>query len=179
MFLSHKPPKDLLPPVVDFDALFIPDGPKAIGQIAPMLAYNDVNNVPLMGTNLWDTPQIIARGTKFVENALFVDNFFSEDSSPTMKRFTTEFEGLFNYVPDVFEAQGYDSALLVSQILRNGNYGLTRSLFKDRLAQASVPMGATGPLKMNSQREVEKSLVPLTIQTSKIVKFETGRGALQ
>ena len=90
-----KPPKDLLPPIVDFDALFIPDGPKAIGQIAPMLAYNDVNNVPLMvETNLWDTPQIIARGTKFVENALFVDDFFSEDSSPkSMKRFTAEFPG--------------------------------------------------------------------------------------
>ena len=68
---------------------------------------------------------------------------------------------------------------LCRKFLKNSNYGLTRSLLKDKLAQASVPMGATGSLKMNLQREVEKSLVPLTIQTSKIVKFETGRGALQ
>jgi len=174
-----KPPKDILPPVVDFDALFIPDGPKAIGQIAPMLAYNDVNNVPLLGTNLWDTPQIVARAAKFVENALFVDDFFSQDPSPAMHRFSSEFQSLFNYTPDVFEAQGYDSALLVSQVLKNSSYSLTRAILKDKLAQASVPMGSSGPLKMTAQREVEKSLVPLTIQAGKIVKFETVRGALR
>lgn len=174
-----KPPKDLLPPIVDFDAIFIADSPKAVGQIAPMLAYNDVTTVPLLGTNLWDTPQIVSRGGKFVENALFVDDFFSEDPSPTMRRFSSDFQAQFGYVPDVFEAQGYDTALLISQVLKNNGYGLTRSLLKDKLAQASVSSGSSGPLKMTPQREVEKSLVPLTIQGSKIVKFETGRGTAQ
>ena len=36
------PPKDLFAPVVDFDAIFVPDDIRAIGQIAPMLAYHDI-----------------------------------------------------------------------------------------------------------------------------------------
>jgi ABC-type branched-subunit amino acid transport system substrate-binding protein len=174
-----KLPKDLLPPVIDFDALFIPDGPKAVGQIGPMLAYNDVNNIPLLGTNLWDTPQIVARGDKFVENAIFVDDFSTQDQGSPIKKFNSDFQAQFGYTPDVFEAQGYDSALLVSQVLKVNGFTLTRTLLKDRLAVASAPSGATGPLKMNPQREIEKSLVPLTVQSSKIVKFETGRGTVQ
>ncbi len=168
-----KPPKDILPPIVDFDAIFIADSPKAVGQIAPMLAYNDVNNVPLLGTNLWDTPQIISRGGKFVENALFVDDFFSTDPNPALHKFTTEFQTQFGYMPDIFESQGYDTAVLISQVLKDSGYNLTRSLLRDRLAQAAVSNGSLGALKMNRQREVEKSLVPLTVQGSKIVKFET------
>jgi outer membrane PBP1 activator LpoA protein len=75
----NSPPDDLLPPVVDFDALFVPDSPKALGQIAPMLAYQGVTNVRLLGTNIWNTSEFVRRGQKNVENALFVDNNFTND----------------------------------------------------------------------------------------------------
>ena len=51
------PPETLLPPIIGFDAIFIPDDLKALGQIAPMLAFNDVNTVTLLGTNLWNSPE--------------------------------------------------------------------------------------------------------------------------
>ena len=42
-------PKDLLAPIVQFEALFIPDSTKALGQIAPTLAYHDIENISLLG----------------------------------------------------------------------------------------------------------------------------------
>lgn len=169
----EKPPKDLLPPVVDFDAVFIPDSPKAIGQIGPMLAYNDVENIPLIGTNLWNTPQIVTRGGKFVENSLFIDGFFAEDPNPQMKKFSGEFQSIFGYKPDVFEAQGYDSAQLLYQVIRSYNFSINRVSLRDRLATAINIPGATGPLKISPQREVEKSLIPLTVTKGRIVKVGT------
>ena len=176
---QEKIPKDLLPPIIDFDAIFIPDDPKTVGQIAAMLAYNDVNKMPLLGTDLWDNPQIVVRGEKHVENSLFVDSFFNSDESPTMKKFTSDFQSKFGYAPGVFEAQGYDSARLLADILKNYNYSISRTGLRDKLAETSNVVGATGPLRMSPLREVEKSLVPLTVLNGKIVKFITNGGTPQ
>ncbi len=72
-------PENVLPPIVDFEALFIPDKASAVGQIAPMLAYNDINNVRLLGTNVWNSKALLERANKFVENAIFVDILMSTD----------------------------------------------------------------------------------------------------
>jgi branched-chain amino acid transport system substrate-binding protein len=174
-----KLPKDILPPIVDFDAIFIPDSPKAVGQIAAMLAYNDVNQIPLIGTNLWNTPQIVARGSKFVENSLFVDDYFGDDQSPAMKRFVSDFQTQFQYKPDVFEAQGFDSALLMAKVLQSYDYNINRVGLRDRLAVVSNVQGATGPIRMSLQKEVEKLLIPLTVLNGQVVKLDTSGGAAQ
>ncbi|MDZ4677239.1 MAG: penicillin-binding protein activator [Oligoflexia bacterium] len=175
----EKPPKDLLPPAIDFDAIFIPDSPKTVGQVAAMLAYNDVNKIPLLGTNLWNSPQFIERGGKFIENSLFIDDYFQADLSPFMKRFTTDFNSQFGYKPDVFEAQGYDAASLLDNVLKGMGYSTTRVALRDRLLSATGVNGATGPLKMSYLREVEKSLIPLTVIKGQIVKSDNTVGAAQ
>ncbi len=167
----EKPPKDLVPPVVDFDAIFIPDSPKALGQIAPMLAYNDVNGIPLLGTNIWNTPQTIERASKFVENSVFVDEFFSNDAGPAMKKFTLEFQTLFGYKPDVFETQGFDSLAVVVKALQSGSIS-TRKAMRDALAATSKVPGAIGYLSVNPARDIEKNLLSLTIQKGQIVKAD-------
>ncbi len=171
--LHDKLPKELLPPVVDFDAIFIPDTPDSIGQIAPMLAYNDVDKIPLLGTNIWNAPKILEKGGKYVENSIFIDDYFSEDQSPSMKKYSSEFQSQFSYKPSVFEAQGYDAAVLISQVLRNYNFSVTRKTLRESLVNASNVQGATGLIRMTPQREVEKSLVPLTINKGQIVKLDT------
>ncbi len=57
-----KAPRLDLPPVVDFDALFIPEEPKQVAQIASSLAYYDVTGVPLLGTTEWNNDQLFKRG---------------------------------------------------------------------------------------------------------------------
>ena len=107
------------------------------------------------------------RGEKHVENSLFIDSFFTGDNSLAMKKFTNDFQARFGYAPGVFEAQGYDSARLLSDILKSYNYSISRTGLRDRLAGASNIEGATGPLRMSPLREVEKSLVPLTVLNGK------------
>jgi len=162
---------DLLPPIVDFDALFIADSPKAVGQIAPMLAYNDVEHLPLLGTNIWNTPQLVERGAKYVEGALFVDSYFTDEPRPSLKKFIENFQNIYGYTPDVFEAQGYDTATIVQQALKRGNYNSSRQSFQHELEAISNVDGSTGPLSVSPHREVEKSLMTLTVHNGKIVKW--------
>ena len=112
-----------------------------------MLAFNDIDKMPLLGTDLWDNPQIVVRGEKHVENALFMDSFFTADESPEMKKFTQDFQAQFGYSPGVFEDQGYDSALLLADVLKSYNYSISRSGLRERLAGLSNVEGATGPSK--------------------------------
>ena len=49
-------------PVVDFQALFIPDDYRSILMIAPQVAFFDVTDLTLLGTNLWNSPVLLKGG---------------------------------------------------------------------------------------------------------------------
>ncbi len=168
---KEKSPKDILPPIVDFDAIFIPDSPKALGQIAPMLSYNDVDKIPLIGTNLWNTSQTLDRAAKFVDHSLFIDEFFTQDTSSTTKKFTADFQNQFGYSPDVFEIQGFDSAQILISVLQTSSIS-SRNSMRENLARASRVPGALGFLNMTQSRDIEKNLIPLTVRNGQIVKAD-------
>ncbi|HWU42770.1 MAG TPA: penicillin-binding protein activator, partial [Bdellovibrio sp.] len=82
----------ILPPITDFDGIFIPDSAKSLGQIAAMLAFNDVRGVKLLGTNLWNTSATAKRAGNFVNNLMFVDSL--APSSQEHSRFLSEYKSL-------------------------------------------------------------------------------------
>lgn len=165
----NAPPDDLLPPVVDFDALFVPDSPKAMGQIAPMLAYQNVSNIRLLGTNIWNTPELIRRGQKNIENAVFVDSNVGNDPVFKSSRFFQEFKQTFGEEPGLFEAQGYETALLLRQLIERGER--TRVGLATALAGIRQYQGVAGPMSMNAQRELVRPLKPLMVKEGSIVNW--------
>ncbi len=167
---SKPPPfEELLRPVVNFEALFIPDSTKALGQIAPMLLYNDVENVKLLGTNLWNTNDVAQRGQKLAEDSLFVDSFVSNDPRFTNSEFVANFKSAFGaeVPPGVFEVQGYDSGLLLRQIIAGGEN--SRVGVAQRLSAVENFSGALGPLTVNENREIRRPVVGLTVTEGQIL----------
>ncbi len=162
----QNPPEDLLPPIVDFQAIFIPDGTRALGQIAPMLAYSEVSNVRLIGTNIWNHPDLIKRGEKFIENALFVDSVLESDENFRSSHFFKNYKEVFGSEPGIFEVQAFDSALLLRQLLDSGVQSRERLI--DALGRARNFYGALGPLTVNEKREFLRPLVALTVQEGQI-----------
>jgi hypothetical protein len=65
--------ENILDPVVDFDAVFIPDSAKAAGQIAAMFAFNDVGRLKYLGPNLWNTSDLGRRFGNYAEQIIFAD----------------------------------------------------------------------------------------------------------
>lgn len=164
----NKPPSDLLKPIVDFEAIFIPDTPRAAGQIAPTLAYNSINikDLTLIGTNLWNHDEFLQRGDRFVEGALFVDSFLQTDPSFLRSKFYQDFNQTFGYAPGIFEVQAYDSALVIRHLLERGLR--SRSDLLERLTQVDSFEGALGPIAASPSREFQRPLVALTVAEKKI-----------
>jgi len=166
----QKPPVGLLPPVVDFDAIFIPDGPKAIGQIAPMLAYNDIRDVYLIGTNIWNTREFLRRGQNFVSSSLFTDAFYEQDESFRNSQFYQSFSSTFNKAPSTFALVGYDSGLVARSVLSQG--ASSRLEFTQTIAQNRGIPGALSTLSLNSKKEFVRPVVTLTVKEGEIVPFK-------
>lgn len=159
--------EDILPPIVDFDAIFIPDSARAVGQIAPMLAYNNVRNVRLLGTNIWNSPSVIQRGQKFVEDSIFIDSVLATSPDFKNSKFYTSFKEAFEEEPGLMELQAYDSALILRQLIAGGES--SRIGLQASMSQLQNFPGALGPLSISEDREFKRPTTVLTISKGQII----------
>ncbi|MGE0527030.1 MAG: penicillin-binding protein activator [Bdellovibrionales bacterium] len=165
----RSPPDDLLPPIVDFDAIFIADGPKAVGQIAPMLAYQDIRDVRLLGTNVWHSSELLRRGQKNVESAFFVDTDLIHNPVFQNSKFVSQYRKAFGEEPGLFEAQGYEAGLLLRRMIEDGER--TRSDLADALSSVRRFEGVSGPIAMNQNREFVRPLNAFMVRDGAIVRW--------
>jgi ABC-type branched-subunit amino acid transport system substrate-binding protein len=119
-------------PIVDFEALFIPDGYSHVGLIAPQLAYHDVTGVKLLGTNLWNSQKLVEMAAPYLQEAVFVDGFFSGSSLPLTSQFVQSYEQTFGGKPGYPEAQAYDTMRLLIEGLRQPEV-TSRPILRDAL----------------------------------------------
>jgi ABC-type branched-subunit amino acid transport system substrate-binding protein len=164
--ISHE--EEVLPPIVDFDAVFIPDSAKSMGQIAAFLSFAGVKGVKLLGTNLWNTPGLAKRAGNFANNLIFVDSFLP--STATHSRFVQEYKTTFNEEPSLIEIQAYDSALILRQLIAQG--AATRESLTRELTSLKKFPGALGTLNMSPDREIQRPLMAITLEKGEIVPLK-------
>lgn len=157
--------ENVLAPIIDFDAIFIPDSVKAMGQISAMLSYTDVKKVKLLGTNLWNTKDVTKRSGNFVNDLIFVDSMTPQTKKEA--RFFNEYRNIYGEDPSLIEIQAYDTGLLLRQIIASG--ASSRADLADKLNSIKNVPGAIGSLSINGFREIERPMFPLTIQKGEIV----------
>ncbi|MBX3017151.1 MAG: penicillin-binding protein activator [Bdellovibrionaceae bacterium] len=165
--------ENVLPPQLDFDAIFIPDSLKAFGQIAATLSYSEVRNVKLLGTNLWNVDGLAKRSGNFASNLIFVDSYSAKDSRFQNSSFVRTYRKEFNADPGLFEVQGYDSALMLRQLISQGASSRT-SLAKALTDLRNLP-GLLGPLSVGEDREVLRPVVALTVEKGEILPWKATR----
>jgi branched-chain amino acid transport system substrate-binding protein len=152
---------DILPPLVDFDAVFIPDGAKTMGQLSAFLSYSGVKNVALLGTSLWNSAGLGKRAGHFSNRLLFVDGLWLGSSTKKKSRFYQEYLALFQEEPGFIEFQAYDSALLLRQLIVQG--ANSRQELTERLTHLSRFPGSLGDLSMSQSRELTRPVIALTV----------------
>jgi len=107
------PDLEVLPPVVDFDALFIPDSHDKIAMIAPQLAFHEIKGMQLLGTSEWNDPQLVRLARRHVRGAVIATPFYKESPYPFVRSFLTAYRESFGREPDSFSSHGFDAANLV------------------------------------------------------------------
>ncbi len=150
-------------PIIDFDVLFIPDAPASAGLIIPQLAYYDVRDIYLFGTNLWHSPQLIKMAGQYAQGAMMPDGFFAGSRSPAVQAFVSAFQSTFNRSPGFIEAAAYDNAMLLLTIM--GKEGVRfRGALKERLLNIHPFPGVTGLTQFDNDGEARKNLYLLQIK---------------
>ncbi len=135
-----------LKPIVDYEAVFIPDEPKNIGQILPTFAYRDVEKIKFLGISTWNSPELLSRSQNYVEGAVFLDSYYSEDESPKGKEFREKFKLIFQEEPSSIEAIAFDAASILIQTL-DSLKSKARHTLRDQLADVSNFPGITGNIR--------------------------------
>lgn len=160
-------------PIVDFDAIFIPDAPSKAGLIVPQLAFYDVENVVLLGTNLWHSGKLIKMATGYLQRAIIPDGFFADSQLPHVQSFVRVFESIYNQPPGFIEAVSYDSALMLFELVNRPDI-LFRGALRDGIAAIERYPGVTGATSFDEQGDAKKELFLLEIKKDRFRSLNTG-----
>jgi len=150
-------------PALDFEAVFIPDGPTTSGLIIPQLAFYDVVGVYLFGTNLWHSDRLIEMAKQFVQGAIMADGFFAGSNSQKVKDFVEIFEETFDEKPGFIEAVAYDTAMMLFNLVSRNDIQ-SRSALKNSIMNLQNFQGVTGTTFFDNTGNADKELYLLQIQ---------------
>jgi ABC-type branched-subunit amino acid transport system substrate-binding protein len=185
------------PPIVDFEALFIPDSARTVRLIAPAVAAEDVittgcdtkelevvkrttkneqlRTVQLLGTSLWDSPDLVDERSgvaRYVQCSIFVDVFFASSERPATKKFVDDFASAYHRAPGFLEAHAFDAASILRRVLEERR-PQTREELRAALAGMGKPFpGATGDTVFGKDREAQKPFFWLWINRGTILEFD-------
>jgi len=157
-------------PIIDFDAIFIPDSFEKVGLIAPQLLFHDVANVLLLGTNLWHSDKLIQMARGYVQGAIVPDGFFADSPSPRVRDFVEDYEKVFGSLPAFQEAQAYDAAWIVFQAANEPGVRSRRTLKEAIMGIKDFP-GVTGLTSFDNTGDVEKDLYLLKVEGGRFVQI--------
>jgi ABC-type branched-subunit amino acid transport system substrate-binding protein/predicted negative regulator of RcsB-dependent stress response len=175
---STEPLEEELLPIVDFEAIFIPDGYNQVGLIAPQLAYHDVTGIRLLGTNLWNSPKLVEMAAPYLQDAVFVDGFFTESNLPLTSQFVARYQESFGDKPGYLEAQAYDTMRLLVDGLHQP--GVTsRPLLRNALLGIQALSGVAGAASVGPDGAVHKPPFLITIHRRRMEEIQVDYGVLR
>ena len=158
-------------PIVDFDALFIPDTPARLSMIIPQLAYYNVKGVKLLGTSVWNSADLLKTAGGYIDGAVFTDGFCLNTFYPEANEFIDIFYMHYGREPDVLDALVYDAARMILKIVEESDVE-TREHFKKSLLKLKNYRGVTGTTSFSGKRDAHKGLLILTVKDGQIIQIK-------
>jgi branched-chain amino acid transport system substrate-binding protein len=158
-------------PVIDFDALFIPDTPARIGMIIPQLAYYNVRGVKLLGTSIWNSAELVKTTGEYIDGAVFADGFCLNTYYPEANDFIDIFYTNYGREPDVIAALTYDAARMIVKTIEENDVG-TREQFMKSLLMLKNYRGVTGYTSFSGKRDAHKDVFILTVKDGQIIQIK-------
>jgi ABC-type branched-subunit amino acid transport system substrate-binding protein len=143
-----------LPPIVDFDALFIPESHEKVVLIAPQLAFHEVVGVQLLGASGWYDKGLVEIGRDHVKGALFTSHYYADSTVPFVQDFTRRFAATFASEPDALTAQAFDAANLVIVQLARGRD--SREAIREGVLEFEAYPGVSGVMRMTADGNAQK-----------------------
>lgn len=128
-------------------------------------------NVPFVGGNGFNSPQVIDIAGKASEGLIVATPWFAEKDDPKVKDFVQKFEKEYGKKPDQFAAQAYDALYIYAEALKNAGEA-DRDAFRDALAEIKDLDGVLGKFSFDKEGDVVMDPTVLIIKDGKFQLFE-------
>lgn len=153
-----------------FQALFIPDFADRVGLLLPQLPYYGLQDVQLLGINGWNSPELLKLAGRQAEGAVFVDGFFKHSHFPFVREFVESYHEKYGEEPSILEAQGYDAAGILLDVLDNPRVQ-NREELRQGLQQLRNYPGVTGATSFTTGGEADKTLFLLQVDNGNFLQI--------
>jgi branched-chain amino acid transport system substrate-binding protein len=154
------------------DAVLVPGYYTEMGTIARQA--KDVGlNVPLIGGDGWDSPQLIPGAGTALEGSFFADHYFSvELKDPATQAFIQAFKSKNGKDPDALAALGYDAGKVLVDAIKRAKT-IDGPGTRDAIAETKDFPGVTGKITIDANRNARKSALVFQIQGNAFKVYKT------
>jgi len=182
-----NPASVVLPPVLDFQAIFLPEKASRVPLACAALAYEEFPMgdfqptkespmIPVLGLSGWNSPNLVQTGGPYARRSYFTDAFLLETSGddppwtpePHVQAFIEAFRAEHGRTPTPREAITADVGRLLATATATG--ADTRADLRDALLEAKPDNTVAGLAGINKDtRRTEREMMILTITKDGII----------
>lgn len=149
---------------VNPDVIILPDYYTNVGLIAKQAREMGIT-CQFLGGDGWESEELTKIGGDSVNGAIYINHYYSEDTSDVVKNFVDSYTKKFNKKPDAFAALSYDTAKLLVKAIEKAN-STDGIAIKDALASMEIE-SVTGKISFNSERSAIKSAALIKVNGDK------------
>ena len=182
-----NPRSVVLPPVMDFDAIFLPEKAARVPLACAALAYEEFPMgdfqptktspvIPMLGLSGWNNASLVQTGGPYARRGYFTDAFLLESTgeeatwhpAPDLQAFIDAYRSEHNRTPSPREAITADVGRLLAAATATG--ASTRSDLRDAIMDAKPGNTVTGLIGINPEtRRTDREMLILTITNDGII----------
>lgn len=147
------------------DVLYIPGYYGQVGIIAKQARELGMD-IPLLGGDGWDSPDLWKLGGASLKNAYISNHYAAENPAPEIQNFVKNYKEKYGEVPDSLAALAYDAAKVLADAIKRA--GGTESVkLKDAINSTKEFAGVTGSITLDAKRNAVKPAVVLSLDPTK------------
>jgi ABC-type branched-subunit amino acid transport system substrate-binding protein/predicted negative regulator of RcsB-dependent stress response len=152
-----------------FDAIFLPGSYSQIAMLAPQLLFYDVK-VPLLGSNAWNSPELLRLAERTVEGGVFVSGLFPDSPDPGTREFVERYRRRFQANPTLFAAQAYDATRLVLEAIKRG--ASSGKAVREHLTKLTDLPTLSGPAAFTPGGTLDRHVVLVQVKNGRFVQLD-------
>jgi branched-chain amino acid transport system substrate-binding protein len=156
------------------DVIYIPGYYGQVGIIAKQARELGMN-MPLLGGDGWDSPELWKLGGAALKNAYISNHYSAENPAPEIQNFVKNYKAKYNVEPDSLAALAYDAAKVLADAIKRAGGASDSAKLKDAINSTKDFAGVTGKITIDATRNAVKPAVVLELDpaTSKLKYKET------
>lgn len=148
------------------DVIFIPAYYQEVGLIVKQARELGIN-IPLLGSDGWDSPKLVEiAGKEALNNTFFSNHYSPEDKDPRVVKFVEAYKKEYGQMPDALAALGYDGGLMLIDAIKRAN-STEPAKIKEALAQTKNLQVSTGVLTLDANHDPMKTAVVIEMKDGK------------